>query len=77
MKKNNNELDDNLLENVSGGKGKKAKASNLIMKGSTPKGASTVFSNQNRKATNLLATNDSEIDGKMILGDFSDKSTMC
>lgn len=77
MGKNNNELDDNLLESVNGGTGKKVKKTNLVMKGSTPKGASAVFSNQNRKATNLLATDDSEIDGKMILGDFNDKSTMC
>ena len=47
------------------------------MKGTAPKAASGVYSNQNRKATNLLATDDSEIDGKMILGDFNDKSTMC
>ncbi|WP_026488420.1 hypothetical protein [Butyrivibrio sp. XBB1001] len=77
MEKNISEIDESLLENVSGGKGKNAKASNLVMKGSSPKGGSAVYSNQNRKASNLLATDDSKIDGKMILGDFNDRSNMC
>ena len=76
MSKDFNEIDDLELENVSGGKNFTAKERDLVYRGEKNKKQSLVFTGEKKKAINLGGKK-SELDGKTIVGDFTDKGTMC
>ena len=78
MSKDYKELDDLELENVNGGTNIPGKDINLLMKGDKPKASSTVNKGAKKKASSLvLNAKNSDVDGKDIVGDFADKSTLC
>ena len=76
MSKDFNEINDLELEKVSGGKKVTAKERDLVYRGEKVKERSLVFTGDKKKAM-PLGGKKSEIDGKTIVGDFTDKGTFC
>lgn len=75
-----NQMNDNELENVSGGKNI-GKASSLVFNesenGGKPKASSAVMSGQKPKAIKLVASDKKDIDNKLMSGDFANKGNYC
>ena len=69
-------VSDNDMENVTGGTNIKAKDMDLVYRGEKVKERDLVYTGDKKKAIKLTGKT-SEIDGKQILGDFTDKSNFC
>lgn len=75
-----NQMNDDELENVTGGKNI-GKASSLVFKesenGGKPKASSAVMTGQKPKAIKLMASDKKDIDNKLMSGDFANKGNYC
>ena len=75
-----NQMNDDELENVTGGKNI-GKASSLVFKesenGGKPKASSAVMTGQKPKAIKLAASDKKDIDNKLMSGDFANKGNFC